>query len=108
MKKLFHLLLICGFLFTAGGASAQFGSVPGIVTDSFKVKYPSAKTVSWSSKIGGTYQATFTMENEKSTRIVEETTHNKIIKPGSLLFLFLISFTFSFTFFLLTGSQRKR
>jgi hypothetical protein len=29
------------------------------------VKYPSAKSVSWSSKIGGTYQATFTLENEK-------------------------------------------
>src|SRR5258708_9604055 len=65
MKKLLYLTLICGFLFSAAGVKAQFGSVPGIVTDSFKVKYPSAKSVSWSSKIGGTYQATFTLENEK-------------------------------------------
>jgi hypothetical protein len=65
MKKLLYLSLICGFLFTAVGVNAQFGSVPGVVTDSFKVKYPSAKTVSWSSKIGGTYQATFTFDNEK-------------------------------------------
>lgn len=67
MKKLLYLMLICGSLFTAVGARAQFGSIPGVVTDSFKVKYPSAKTVNWSSKLGGTYQATFTLENEKYT-----------------------------------------
>ena len=65
MKKLLYLTLIFGSLLTSVGASAQFGSVPGVVTDSFKIKYPTAKSVSWSSKIGGSYQATFTLENEK-------------------------------------------
>ena len=65
MKRLLYLTLILSSLLTSIGASAQFGSVPGIVTDSFRVKYPSAKSVSWSSKIGGTYQATFTQDNEK-------------------------------------------
>lgn len=65
MKKLLYLTLIIGSLFMASNANAQFGSVPGIVTDSFKVKYPDATGVSWSSKIGGTYQATFTHDKEK-------------------------------------------
>ncbi|MBS1664694.1 MAG: PepSY-like domain-containing protein [Bacteroidetes bacterium] len=60
MKKLLYLLLIGASLLAVVPAKAQFGSVPGIVTDSFKVKYADAKSVSWSSKIGGTYQATFT------------------------------------------------
>lgn len=67
MKKLLYLTLIFGALFTAAGAQAQFGSIPGLVTDSFKVKYPNANTVNWSSKIGGTYQATFTLDKEKHT-----------------------------------------
>jgi hypothetical protein len=67
MKKLLYLTLIFGALFTAAGAKAQFGSIPGIVTDSFKVKYPNATTVNWSNKIGGVYQATFTLQNEKHT-----------------------------------------
>ena len=65
MKKLLYLTLIFGSLLTSIGASAQFGSVPGVVTDSFKTKYPNAKSVSWSSKIGGTYQATFTSDSGK-------------------------------------------
>ena len=68
MKKLLYLTLICVSLFAVVDAKAQFGSVPGVVTDSFKVKYPNAKSVSWSSKIGGTYVATFTQEgNDKYT-----------------------------------------
>jgi hypothetical protein len=64
MKKLLYLTLIFGALFTAAGAKAQFGSIPGVVTDSFKVKYPSAKSVSWSGKLSS-FNATFTLENEK-------------------------------------------
>jgi len=64
MKKLLYLTLIFGALFTAAGAKAQFGSIPGIVTDSFKVKYPNAKSVSWSGKLSS-FNATFTLENEK-------------------------------------------
>lgn len=67
MKKPFYLLVLCGFLFTAIGADAQFRSVPGVVTDSFKTRYPSAKSVSWSSKISGDFQATFTLDNESYT-----------------------------------------
>jgi Putative beta-lactamase-inhibitor-like, PepSY-like len=64
MKKLLYLTLIFGALFTAAGAKAQFGSIPGVVTDSFKVKYPDAKSVSWSGKLSS-FNATFTLENEK-------------------------------------------
>ncbi len=64
MKKLLYLLLICGSLFSAVGAKAQFGAIPGVVTDSFKVKYPTATSVSWSGKLGS-FQATFTLQNEK-------------------------------------------
>jgi hypothetical protein len=64
MKKLLYLTLIFGALFTAAGAKAQFGSIPGVVTDSFKVKYPNAKSVSWSGKLSS-FNATFTLENEK-------------------------------------------
>ena len=64
MKKLLYLMLICGSFFVTASANAQFGSVPGIVTDSFKIKYPDAKSVSWSSKIGGVYQATFVQGSE--------------------------------------------
>jgi len=39
-------------------AHAQLRSLPSIVTDSFKVKYPSATQVSWSDKIGY-WQASF-------------------------------------------------
>ena len=64
MKKLLYLTLIFGALFTAAGAKAQFGSIPGVVTDSFKVKYPDAKSVSWSGKLSS-FNATFTLGNEK-------------------------------------------
>jgi hypothetical protein len=63
MKKLFHLMLISGFFFTATAAHAQFRKIPGVVTDSFKGKYPNAETVSWEDKVSA-FQATFTQNDE--------------------------------------------
>lgn len=67
MKKLLYLFAVCGFLFTAVGAHAQFRSVPGVVTDSFKLRYPNAKSVSWNSRISGDFQATFTLDSDSYT-----------------------------------------
>lgn len=64
MKKTLYYLLIGGFLFMAGSAQAQLRSIPGVVTDSFKLKYPDAKTVNWSDNISS-FQATFMLNNEK-------------------------------------------
>jgi hypothetical protein len=64
MKKIFYYLLIAGFLFMTGNAHAQFRSIPGIVTDSFKLRYPAAQTVTWSDQVSS-FQATFTLESEK-------------------------------------------
>jgi hypothetical protein len=66
MKKSLFLLLTFGVFFTAGRAHAQFRSIPGIVTDSFKVRYPSAKSVNWSDKVSN-FQATFMLDTSKYT-----------------------------------------
>ena len=62
MKKLVLSIFVCGFFFIASTASAQFRSVPGAVTDSFKVKYPNAKSVSWRDNVGS-FQATFKLDS---------------------------------------------
>lgn len=63
MKKIVFLSLFCGALFTA---HAQFRSVPAVVTDSFKAKYPNASAVSWSDKLlAGSFQASFTEGKDK-------------------------------------------
>ena len=69
MKNMLFLSALCGaLLFTAGGVQAQFRSVPAVVTDSFKTKYPGATAVSWSDKLlAGGFQATYTEHNEKFT-----------------------------------------
>src|SRR5215469_8207249 len=64
MKKLVFLSVFCGFLLFAGGVNAQFRSVPSVVTDSFKARYPNATGVSWSDKLSA-FQATFTDGSEK-------------------------------------------
>ena len=64
MKKLFFFLLVIGFTFATGSANAQFRSIPGIVTDSFKLRYPNATTVDWSDKVTS-FQATFNLDKEK-------------------------------------------
>ena len=66
MKKTFFVLLSFVALFSVNNAQAQFRSLPGAVTDSFKVKYPSAKDVSWSDKVSA-FQAIFTLGTEKVT-----------------------------------------
>ena len=64
MKKLLYCLLIGGFVMMTAAAHAQFRSIPSVVTDSFKLKYPNATSVSWSDKVSA-FQATFTLDNEK-------------------------------------------
>ena len=65
MKKLvLSLCFFCGIFFIAPTAHAQFRQIPGVVTDSFKVKYPNAKSVSWKDNVTS-FQATFTLDNEK-------------------------------------------
>src|SRR5258708_12800222 len=63
MKKFLNLMLISGFLFMTVAANAQFRKIPGAVTDAFKVKYPSAQTVSWEDKVSA-FQASFVIDGE--------------------------------------------
>jgi len=66
MKKLLYLMLISGTFFMTTAAHAQFRKLPGIVTDSFKEKYPNAKTVSWEDKVSA-FQASFVQDGENYT-----------------------------------------
>jgi hypothetical protein len=66
MKKMFFYLLIGGLFFTTGNLQAQFRSIPGSVTDSFKIRYPEAKTVTWRDQISY-FEAKFTLDGEKIT-----------------------------------------
>jgi len=50
-------------MFLAAAATAQFRSIPGTVTDSFKAKYPNATSVKWADKLT-VFQATFTLDGE--------------------------------------------
>ena len=67
MKKIVFLCVLSGaLLFVAVGTKAQFRSVPSVVTDSFKARYPSASAVSWSDKmLAGGFQASFTDGKDK-------------------------------------------
>ena len=52
MKKIVFLsLLLGGLLMTYVPVHAQLRSLPSVVTDSFKIKYPNAAQVSWSDKL---------------------------------------------------------
>ena len=64
MKKTLYLLLTLGSFFMVGQVSAQFRSIPGIVTDSFKVRYPTAKSVRWADKVSA-FQATFFVDTSR-------------------------------------------
>ena len=64
MKKSLYLLFVFAFLMTAGRVSAQFRSIPGVVTDSFKVRYPNATNVNWLDKVSN-FQASFTLDKDK-------------------------------------------
>ncbi|HEY4111185.1 hypothetical protein [Puia sp.] len=67
MKKILFGAAFCGaMMFMAVGAQAQFRSVPAMVTDSFKAKYPGASAVTWTDKLlAGGFQASFTEGKEK-------------------------------------------
>lgn len=59
MKKItFICLLLVGMLMMHAPVHAQLRSLPSAVTDTFKFKYPNAKQVSWSDKLGY-WQASF-------------------------------------------------
>jgi hypothetical protein len=66
MKKLFYSLFVVGLLFMTAAASSQIRSIPGVVTDSFKLKYPTAQSVTWADKITN-FQARFTMDGAEYT-----------------------------------------
>jgi hypothetical protein len=63
-KSLFFLLFAGAFFLAVLPAEAQFRRIPGVVTDSFKLKYPDAKSVTWEDGITS-FKASFTLNNEK-------------------------------------------
>jgi Putative beta-lactamase-inhibitor-like, PepSY-like len=65
-KTIFYCLLSCGLLMTFGPAHAQLRSLPSLVTDSFKVRYPTATQVSWSDRLGF-WQASFYLGSDALT-----------------------------------------
>jgi len=65
-NKTFFVLLSFVALLATTPAHAQFRSLPGAVTDSFKVKYPNAKDVTWSDKVSA-FQAVFTEGSDRVT-----------------------------------------
>jgi len=66
MKKLIYCLLIGTAVMMTPSVQAQFRSIPSVVTDSFKVKYPNAQQVSWSDKVSA-FQATFKIDADAYT-----------------------------------------
>jgi len=64
VSKKLVFLFISSLFFIA--AHAQFRKIPGEVTDSFKVRYPNAKSVSWKDKTTS-FQATFVLGDENYT-----------------------------------------
>ncbi|HVS97314.1 MAG TPA: PepSY-like domain-containing protein [Puia sp.] len=66
MKKSLYLPLFLGFFLVTGHVDAQFRSIPGVVTDSFKTRYPTATDVNWSDKLSN-FQATFLLGKDKYT-----------------------------------------
>lgn len=63
-KLLLSLCFICGLFFIASTANAQFRKIPGVVTDSFKEKYPNAKSVSWKDNVTA-FTASFTLDSDQ-------------------------------------------
>src|ERR1700761_120692 len=63
-NKTFFVLLSFVALFATTGANAQFRSLPGVVTDSFKIRYPDAKDVAWADKVSA-FQATFMLDGDR-------------------------------------------
>lgn len=87
MKKLFFYCLLLGGLLMAGTAThAQLRTLPSAVTDSFKAKYPDAKQVSWSDKLGfwqvSFYQGADEMTGKFKNDGVWQTTLKKIAQTS--------------------------
>jgi hypothetical protein len=64
MKKTFFVLLSFVAMLATTNVHAQFRSLPGVVTDSFKIRYPDAKDVSWADKVSA-FQATFRLGSDR-------------------------------------------
>jgi len=65
MKKLVTVAMLLGVVIMG---TAQIRTIPSVVTDSFKSKYPNAKTVSWKDNLTN-FEASFTNNNtEYSTK----------------------------------------
>ena len=64
MKKTLYLLITLAGFFATMGTQAQFRPIPGVVTDSFKIRYPNATSVTWSDKVSA-FQAVFMIGTEK-------------------------------------------
>ena len=93
MHRLFFSLLTAAFLMSSS-AHAQFRKIPAAVTDSFKMKYPSATAVEWKDKVTS-FQASFILDNVKfnakysskgewqgSTKDIKETELPAVVKDG--------------------------
>jgi hypothetical protein len=63
MKKFLTVLYLLGFILLADNTQAQFKSVPAVVTDAFKAKYPQAANVKWSAGLQAA-TANFTMQGD--------------------------------------------
>lgn len=84
-KKL--IFFIGSIFFMSIAAQAQFRSVPGPVTDSFKLRYPHAKSVAWRDNVSY-FQATFKMDSAtyvaKYTSKAEWQSTEKRIKASAI------------------------
>jgi hypothetical protein len=60
LARLCFVLVVLSCSISAG---AQFGKIPGNVTDTLKMRYPTASNVTWKSKISG-YEAQFLLGRE--------------------------------------------
>jgi hypothetical protein len=65
MKKTVRLALPLIILIVIGNTvTAQFGTIPSTVTESFKEKYPTASNVEWQSKLSS-YSVVFLLDSNK-------------------------------------------
>ncbi len=65
-KTIFYCLLLGGLLMMYAPVHAQLRTLPSVVTDSFKAKYPSAAQVSWSDKLSY-WQVSFYLGSDELT-----------------------------------------
>ena len=57
-------MAFAALVLTSTNSFAQLRKIPGVVTDSFAVRYPDAKNVEWGDKVTG-FEATFDSKDHK-------------------------------------------